>query len=223
MKETLRDKGRPGLCPFSPSMLQLLHSFYSTCVAHCELNLLNHIESKLSPCSLYLHIPTTSSNLPSPNFYLQLSRSITSRHSSLSIAFHLNFGLPMASSPRWQESCRRLRQTLLQPLRAMTTDGGLFPATCSTCRCASIAVQVAEKETGGLAVSGIFGCQAVLDFFRYEAYIYICVSDNHRSKGRNVCCWIKAPFWQEDQDSDELSDRVSLLWIAKWFANQRKI
>ena len=31
-----------------------------------------------------------------------------------------------------------------------------------------------------------------------------------RSKGRNVCCWIKAPFWQEDQDSDELSDRVSL-------------
>ena len=130
----LRDKGRPVLCPFSPSMLQLLHSFYSTCVAHCELNILNHIESKLSPCSLYLHIPTTSSNLPSPNFYLQLFRSITSRHSLLSIAFHLNFGLPMASS-RWQESCRRLRQTLLQSLRAKTTDGGLFPATCRASLC----------------------------------------------------------------------------------------
>ena len=164
------------------SMLQLLHSFYSTCVL-LIVNLtywiiLNRIESKLSPCSLYIYL------LPLQIFLLRISISsflvpslvATRRFPLLSIQILGFLWLPRGDrSPvgvYGKLSCSHSEQ------RRQTRQTVAFFQQRAVRHCASIAVQVAEKETGGLAdllsVSGIFGCQAVLEFFRYEAFfIYI--------------------------------------------------
>ena len=70
--------------PIFSSMLQLLHSFYSTCVTHCEL----YIESKLSRRFFYTYIYLLRICISS---FLGPSLVATRRFPLLSIAFHLHW------------------------------------------------------------------------------------------------------------------------------------
>ena len=75
----LRDKGRPGLCPL---ILCCNSCILSTVVLRIinvyQFNILNQHFHPVLSTYIYRHIPT-SSNIPSPYFHLQLSRSSTSR------------------------------------------------------------------------------------------------------------------------------------------------
>lgn len=168
MKEMLRDKGRPGksahfLHVATPSFfLQYL------CVAHCELNLLNHIESKLSPCSLYIYLlPLQIFLRISISSFLVPSLVATRHFHCFPSKFWASYGFLAVTGVLSASTANSLAVTQSKDDRhdRRWPFSSNVPDVSSNVRCVfllSIAVQVAEKETGGLAdllsVSGIFGC-----------------------------------------------------------------